>query len=147
MFESMKPFDEINGVKLDDFWPATAGKTVPIAKNYQYSYEGIDFKGYKLSRPTGERAPIHYHEVSQLLCLESGKIMVLTDGEPEKMYQAPDCYMMPAYTKVSVISLETKVESCLLRVPKGGLDWVVIEPKYYGLQGQWTEDLTGDKKQ
>jgi len=145
LFDSMRPFDEINGVKLDDHWPATAGLTKPLAGKYEYDYEGIAFKGYRLSRPTGERAPIHYHEVSQLLCLEYGKIMVLTDQEEPKTYQAPDCYMMPAYTKVSVISLETKVENCLLRVPKGGLDWVVIEPKYYDLQGQWTEDLTGAK--
>lgn len=137
----MKPYDEINGVKLDDFWPATAGDTFPIADHYQYDYQGIDFVGYRLSRPTGERAPIHYHEVSQLLCLESGKIMVMTEGEEDKFYSAPDCYMMPAYTKVSVISLETKVENCLLRVPKGGLDWVVIEPKYYDLQGQWEANL------
>jgi len=137
----MKPYDEINGVKLDDFWPATAGETFPIAEHYQYDYEGIDFVGYRLSRPTGERAPIHYHEVAQLLCLEKGRIMVMTEGEEDKFYSAPDCYMMPAYTKVSVISLETKVENCLLRVPKGGLDWVVIEPKYYELQGQWEANL------
>jgi len=147
LFDAMKPFDEINGVKLDDYWPATAGKTDPIANHYAFDYEGISFKGYKLSRPTGERAPIHYHEVAQQLCLEKGKIMVMTDGQEDRYYQAPDCYMMPAYTKVSVISIDEKVESCLLRVPHGGLDWVVIEPKYYDLQGQWTENLTGDKKQ
>jgi len=140
-FSRMKPFDEINGVKLDDHWPATAGNTVPLAGNYQYDYNGVSYKGYRLSRPTGERAPVHYHEVAQLLCLEKGKIRVLTDGEPDKTYTAPDCYMMPAYTKVSVISLETKVENCLLRVPHGGYDWIVIEPKYYDLQGQWTANV------
>ena len=43
--------------------------------------------------------------------------------------------MMPAYTKVTVLSLVTKVELCPLRIPKGGLDWVVLEPEYYELQG------------
>lgn len=137
LFESMKPFDEINGLKLDEFWPATAGDTKEMAPHFEYDYEGIDYKAYRLVRPTGERAPLHYHEVAQQLCLEKGKILVMTQGQPDKYYQAPDCYMMPAYTKVTVISLETKVETCLLRVPKGGLDWVVIEPKYYDLQGQW----------
>ena len=140
----MKPFDEINGEKLDDTWPATAGLTVPISNNSAYEYEGVSFKGFRLSRPKGERAPIHYHEVPQLLCLESGSILVKTEGGADKTYQAPDCYMMPAYTKVSVISLEGgKVENCLLRVPKGGIDWVVIEPKYYDLQGQWEDSDDG----
>jgi hypothetical protein len=132
----MKPFDEINGEKLDQ-WPATAGVTEPLSNSSAFDYEGIDYRGYKLSRPTGKRAPIHYHEVAQQLCLQNGTILVKTEGEADKTYSAPDCYMMPAYTKVSVISLVTKVESCLLRVPKGGYDWIVIEPKYYDIQGQW----------
>ena len=139
LFEEMKPFDKINGVKLDDYWPATAGHTSPISKHSSYEYNNVSYKGFSLFRDTGERAPIHYHEVAQLLCLDKGKILVKTEGEADKTYTAPDCYMMPAYTKVSVISLETKVEDCLLRVPKGGLDWVVIEPDYYYIQDQWQD--------
>ena len=72
-----------------------------------------------------------------MLCLTSGSITVLVEGSEPANYAAPDCYMMPAYTKVSVLTLETKDELALLRVPEGGLDWVVLEEAYYGLQGQW----------
>jgi len=88
-----------------------------------------------VARPTRERAHIHYHEGAQLLCLTEGNITVLTEGLQPKNYPAPACYMMPAYTKGTVLSLVTKVELCPLRIPKGGLDWVVLEPEYYELQG------------
>ena len=153
------PYDEINGEKLYSTWPATEGTTTFISNNTnpsnyivtdtsgiavssqtssQFEYEGVTYAGYRLGRPEGERAPIHYHETPQLLCLREGKIMVKTEGLPDATYEAPDCYMMPAYTKASVISLKGgKVEDCLFRTPYGGRDWVVIEPNYYNLQGQW----------
>ena len=153
------PYDEINGEKLYSTWPATEGTTTFISNNTnpsnyivtdtsgiavssqtssQFEYEGVTYAGYRLGRPEGERAPIHYHETPQLLCLREGKIMVKTEGLPDATYEAPDCYMMPAYTKASVISLTGgKVEDCLFRTPYGGRDWVVIEPNYYNLQGQW----------
>ena len=141
LLRDQMPFDEINGEKLDS-WPATAGTNAPISVNSAYDYEGISYRGFKLARPSGERAPIHYHEIEQMLCLDAGKILVKTEGKADATYSAPDCYMMPAYTKVTAIILEAKVESCLFRVPHGGLDWVVIEPQYYNLQGQWNGTFT-----
>lgn len=126
----MKPWDQINGETLDDNWPATAGQTLPMSNSpdttkWDAHYNGVTFIAYTLSRPKGERAPIHYHEVPQQICLAKGKVLVKLEGSADKIYTAPDCYLMPAYTKMSVISLEDKVENCLFRVPDGGLDWVV----------------------
>lgn len=154
------PYDEINDEKLNYTWLAKEG-TITFISNYtnpskyivtdtsgiavsnqtssQIEYEGVTYAGYRLGRPEGERAPIHYHETPQFLCLCEGKIMVKTEGLPDATYEAPDCYMIPAYTKASVISLTRgKVEDCLFRTPYGGRYWVVIEPNYYDLQGQWS---------
>jgi hypothetical protein len=137
------PYDKINE-EVPHGWlngkyvpfPATGADATPVSTNTPgYYYDEVDYVAYNVARPTGERAPIHYHEVAQLLCLTEGNITVLTEGLQPKNYSAPACYMMPAYTKVTVLSLVTKVELCPLRIPKGGLDWVVLEPEYYELQG------------
>ena len=52
--------------------------------------------------------------------MQEGEISVYMEGAPVQKYKAPDCYMMPAYTKVSVITHVKKVETCLLRIPEGG---------------------------
>lgn len=147
LFDNMKPWNQINGETLDDNWPATAGQTEPMSSSpdtakWNVHYGGVLYTAYTLSRVAGERAPIHYHEVPQQICLAKGKVLVKLEGSADKIYTAPDCYLMPAYTKMSVISLEDKVENCMFRVPDGGLDWVVIEPNYYGLQGQWANFKT-----
>jgi quercetin dioxygenase-like cupin family protein len=139
LLEDQKPWDEVNGEKLTQ-WKATAATTTHISPkgSWHYDYEGVNYVGYHVERAGGERAPIHYHEQAQLLCLEEGSILVKVQGQPDASYSAPDCYMMPAYTKLSVISITTKKEKCLLRIPHGGLPWVVLEPEFQeGLQGQW----------
>ena len=134
------PYDMINGRRLEDIQPASGATTLPItdrASTNSYSYLGVDYAAFNITRTTGYRAPIHYHEQPQMLCLTSGRITVVTEGEEDKDYEAPDCYMMPAFTKVSVLTRDTKVEVGQMRVPKGGYNWIVLEPEYYDLQGQW----------
>jgi len=142
----MQPFDEINGEKLDETWPATAGKTTDLSHNPyrngtmtdEYDHEGVIYMFQNLVRPEGERTPIHYHETPQMFCLRQGKILVKREGYPDTMYEPPACYVMEAYIKMATISLVgDKVEDCLLRKQHGDFNWVVLEPDYLHLQNQW----------
>ena len=138
------PYNEINGQNLDILQPALAATTWKIGANEtgrnvksSYAYQGATYAGFMVERPAGYRAPIHYHEVPQLLCLTEGSVEVWMEGHETKTYSAPDCYMMPAYTKVCPLTLTKKREYALLRVPDHGYDWIVLEEKYYSLQTQW----------
>lgn len=148
-----EPYDQINGVRLDDIQPALAATTWKIGDDVMgagrtvqsaFEYQGATYAGFMVERAAGYRAPIHYHEVPQLLCLVEGSVEVWMEGQTPKIYTAPDCYMMPAYTKVCPLTLKKKKEYALLRVPKGGYDWIVLEEKYHDMQTQWkTEVPTG----
>lgn len=137
-FEDMKPFDLINGERLDDKWPASG--STHVADTQKWNLDGIQYNRYQLSRKAGERSPIHYHENAQITCLKQGKVMLFQEGEENQVFEAPDCYLMPPYKKMSALSLTDKIEEELFHVPEGGLDWVVIEPNYYYLQGQWEDE-------
>jgi len=132
----MEPFDEVNGRRLDDTWPATA--STPYAETIAWELEGISYRKYQITRPAGERSPIHVHENAQLTCLKKGKVMLFIEGQEDQILTAPDCTLMPPFTKMSSLSLEDKVEEEYFRFPQGGLDWIVLEPKYHSIQGQWT---------
>lgn len=143
----MGPLDEINGVKLDRIQKAKAAKTTMYGQNQNpnattaFKYQGTQYVAYVVERDTGFRAPIHYHEVPQMLCLLEGTVEVWMEGAATKNYTAPDCYMMPAYTKVCPLTIKKKIEFAYLRIPQKGLDWVVIEEQYYAQQGQWADKL------
>jgi len=134
--DEMKPFDQINGVRLDDFWPASA--SVHVAETQRWEQDGIKYNRYRLFRKAGERSPIHYHENAQITCLKEGRVMLFQEGEEDQIHEAPDCYLMPPHKKMSALSLTDKIEEELFHIPADGIDWVVLEPNYHHLQGQWT---------
>jgi len=133
--EEFEPFDEINGQRLDDFWPATPSTHVGEAQHW--NHDGIRYSRYQLMRKAGERSPIHIHENAQVTCLTEGKVMFFQEGEEPSVHEAPGCILMRPFVKMSALSLTDKIETELFHVPEGGLDWVVLEPKYYHMQGQW----------
>jgi len=135
-----EPFNEINGLVMETLQPASAAFPIPFSNRSTYWYQNVTYLVYKIGRPAGLRAPIHYHEVPQEICLEKGKITVYEEGSDPVNYTAPDCYLMHAFRKMSVLTLEDKVEICPFRVPDGGYDWIVLEEQYYDQQGQWQED-------
>jgi len=134
-WEEYEPFDEINGERLDDRWPATPSD--PVAAAEHWNVNGIRYSRYQNFRKAGERSPIHIHENTQITCLVQGKVMMFQEGEEPSVHEAPSCIVMRPYVKMSALSLTDKIETELFHVPEDGLDWVVLEPKYHHMQGQW----------